>query len=138
MLPNPANNMTLRCMESLTTRLKVALSLKGWRRNRLAEETGLSANTITRVLNGKHEPTMDTLAKLAQALEVSIDWLLDDKGGLDPYEYRTQVLNKLERRAMRAIRAAIRKKKYDLKTIVYLLGGDTSDWDEAEDQEHAL
>lgn len=53
---------------------------KGWSQQKLAEESGLSFNTITRIEQGiGNSPTLKTLIKLANVLEVSLDELVGRK-----------------------------------------------------------
>ena len=55
------------------TKLKVwieeGMDWKGWKTPQLAEKSGLSRQTVSRLVNRKIEPTEDTLTKLARALE---------------------------------------------------------------------
>ena len=41
----------------------------------LAESSGLSRQSIHLLLQGEREPTLDTAKRLAEALNVTIDWL---------------------------------------------------------------
>ena len=50
---------------------------KGWRRGDLAKKAGVSRSTITNVESGSNAPHLQTLRKLAKALEVSVEVLLD-------------------------------------------------------------
>ncbi len=53
---------------------------KGWSQQRLAGESGLSFNTITRIEQGIGDsPTLKTLIKLADALGVGLDELAGRK-----------------------------------------------------------
>ena len=50
---------------------------KGWSQQKLAEKTSLSFNTITRLEQGiGNSPTLKTLLKLSEALEISLDELV--------------------------------------------------------------
>lgn len=57
---------------------------KGMTQNDLAEKLGLTSQAICNYEKGIREPNLDTLKKLATALEVTVDELLreDDKGGV--------------------------------------------------------
>lgn len=55
-------------------RLKTAL--EGYSQNWLARKTGLSATTISAYVNGKKMPRLDIAAEIADALNVSLDWML--------------------------------------------------------------
>ena len=60
----------------LAKRVKESRAKKGWTQQQLAEKTGLSFNTITKIEQGIGDsPTLKTLVKLADALEMSIDEL---------------------------------------------------------------
>ncbi|MDD5109421.1 MAG: helix-turn-helix transcriptional regulator [Candidatus Omnitrophica bacterium] len=53
---------------------------KGWSQQKLAEESGLSFNTITRIEQGIGDsPTLNTLVKLADVLGVGLDELAGRK-----------------------------------------------------------
>lgn len=56
-------------------RLKAAREAKGWTMATLAKKTGISAGHISWFEQGKYTPKMNTLMYLAEALEVSMDWL---------------------------------------------------------------
>lgn len=48
---------------------------KGWTQAKLAKETGISAASLSAYENDKKTPGLQTLAKIAEALDVSIDRL---------------------------------------------------------------
>lgn len=58
------------------------LHLRAWRKRRglsaaeLAKRCGLTGTTLTRYETGEISPTFDTVARIAQALEVGIEQLL--------------------------------------------------------------
>lgn len=56
-------------------RLKAARKAKGWTMATLSKKTGLSEGHISWCEQGKFTPKMNTLMYLAEALEVSMDWL---------------------------------------------------------------
>lgn len=61
-------------------RIKDFRKLKGWSQQKLAEKTGLSFNTITRIEQGVgNSPTLKTLIKLADSLGVGLDELVGRK-----------------------------------------------------------
>jgi len=66
----------------LSKRIKELRKLKGWSQQKLATETGLSFNAITKIEQGlaKH-PTLKTLIKLSDAFGVSLDELVGRKNG---------------------------------------------------------
>ena len=68
--------------KELAQRIKTLRNRKGFSQEELSEKTGLSLRTIQRIENGETEPRGDSLKKLAFALDVSsdeiIDWTLQD------------------------------------------------------------
>ena len=62
---------------NLGSRIKQLRNQRAMSQEALAEESGLSLRTIQRIENGSSNPTGDTLKRLAQALNVSPDELID-------------------------------------------------------------
>jgi len=61
----------------LAKRVKEHRRQKGWTQQKLAEKTGLSFNTITKIEQGIGDsPTLKTLLKLSEALEIGLDELV--------------------------------------------------------------
>ena len=61
----------------LAKRVKEFRNQKGWSQQKLAEKTGLSFNTITKIEQGVgNSPTLKTLLKLADAFGVTLDELM--------------------------------------------------------------
>ena len=56
-------------------RLKAARKAKGWTMATLARKSGVTEGHISHCEYGKFTPRMDTLMWLAEALNVSMDWL---------------------------------------------------------------
>ena len=52
--------------------------LKGWSKAQLAEKSGLSQTYIGELEAGKKQPTVRTVNKLAKALGVTVEALIDD------------------------------------------------------------
>ena len=64
----------------LAKRMKEFRNQKGWSQQKLAEKTGLSFNTITKIEQGVGDsPTLKTLLKLADAFDVTLDELVGRK-----------------------------------------------------------
>lgn len=64
----------------LAKKVKECRKQKGWTQQKLAEKTGLSFNTITKIEQGIGDsPTLKTLIKLADALGVGLDYLTGRK-----------------------------------------------------------
>ena len=59
-----------------TERLKKAREKNGLKQDELAEKIFVSRTSITRWECGKHQPCVDDLNALCDALGVSADWLL--------------------------------------------------------------
>jgi transcriptional regulator with XRE-family HTH domain len=64
----------------LAKRVKEYRKQKGWTQQKLAQETSLSFNTITKIEQGIGDsPTLKTLLKLSEALEIGLDELVGIK-----------------------------------------------------------
>ena len=48
----------------------------GWSQERLAYESGLSVRTVSAIERGDANPTSDVIESLAEALGVSVSWLV--------------------------------------------------------------
>ncbi len=62
-------------MTIFSERIKRLRKNKGLKQQELAEILGIKRNTYSDWENGKTEPSFENLIKLADLLEVSIDWL---------------------------------------------------------------
>ena len=64
-------------MSSITKNLRKLRKSKGLSQEKLARLADVANNTIVKIEAGKNQnPTLDTLKKIAKALEVSIDELI--------------------------------------------------------------
>jgi len=54
-------------------RFKALLNSKGWTAGSLAVKTGVSQDAIYKILRGERVPTMDTIVKLARALDMPLE-----------------------------------------------------------------
>jgi transcriptional regulator with XRE-family HTH domain len=70
--PNPVNIITMEPFASLVI---AAMERRGWDQPQLAERSGVSQSSISRMLNGQQAPKLDSAAKLAKALDLSLDEL---------------------------------------------------------------
>lgn len=72
-------------LSDLPIRIKELRKRKGISQEQLAENTGLSLRTIQRIENGETEPRGDSVKRLAQAFDVSVeelsDWTLQEDRG---------------------------------------------------------
>ncbi len=60
-----------------TKKLKIAMAKQCVCSRELAEKCGLSFSTICSYMNGKKTPNLKNLGKLAKALEVDVETLID-------------------------------------------------------------
>lgn len=93
---------------------------KGWSQAQLAHRLQISASAVGMYEQGRREPSADTLVALAQAFEVSTDYLLTGRP-LDPRDTQamTQALNHSVRAAqeMLSSRTAPPLTKEELLTL---------------------
>jgi len=61
-------------------RIKQVLDEKGIKQTWLAEKLGKSFNMVNSYVHNRHQPSLETLYKVAEILEVSVKDLLVDKG----------------------------------------------------------
>ncbi|MCD5314434.1 helix-turn-helix domain-containing protein [Kineosporia babensis] len=71
-------------LEGIGPRLHSARKARGRTLKSLAEETGLSVSTLSRLESGLRRPTLDLLIPLAQALHVALDQLVAAPASGDP------------------------------------------------------
>lgn len=77
--------MTPQKIDPFPERLLIAIRRRKILQQDLANEIGVAPRTISKYIHGHVVPPIDTLRKMADALEVSVDWLLgrtDDSAGL--------------------------------------------------------
>lgn len=63
-------------MESIATRMKSAMDLKGIKQADLVETTGIGKSSISSYLSGQYEPKQRNIYKIALALDVNEAWLM--------------------------------------------------------------
>jgi len=73
-------------MADFSTRLRDIVEAKGVTQAWLAEKADTTEATISRYMAGVHKPNLDIVARIAQALNVSVDYILDLS--LSPAPYR--------------------------------------------------
>jgi transcriptional regulator with XRE-family HTH domain len=76
----PAIFRAMDYREKLRNRLKEM----GWPQRVLAEKVGVSQGTISNWLRGKHAPPPESLRPLAVALDMTLDYLLDERRTYPP------------------------------------------------------
>lgn len=63
------------------------LKRKNWSRYKLSKEANLAQSTLSDILTGKNSnPRMDTIQKIATALDVTVDVFFDDEGNPNTIE----------------------------------------------------
>lgn len=62
-------------MEDINSRIKIALKEKGMTQKELSEKSCVTEAAISRYVNGNRCPTLRVAAQIADALDVSLDWL---------------------------------------------------------------
>lgn len=62
--------------EIFQERLKAARDLRGWSQSELGERAKMPSSSIAHFETGSRKPSFDTLRRLANALEVTTDYLL--------------------------------------------------------------
>jgi len=70
--------MTLSSRERLAKRIRALRLQKGWSQEYLADESGLHRTYIGTVERSEQSMTVDTIDKLAKALEVKVSELFSD------------------------------------------------------------
>ena len=76
-LPAPRKTMFL------ADRLRDMLAARGWTQTDLAERAGLTHAAVNRYVNGRREPRAETVAAIAEALDVNPADLIGDWGYID-------------------------------------------------------
>lgn len=72
-------------MTDFSTRLRDIVDSRGVTQTWLAEQTGTTEATISRYMQGVHKPSLDIVSRIAQALNVSIDYIMDLNLSQQPY-----------------------------------------------------
>lgn len=68
-------------LPNIQKRLRETISQSGISQKEIAEKIGVSSQTVSKYMTGDVLPTLDTLAKLCDFLDVSSDYIL----GLQDY-----------------------------------------------------
>lgn len=76
----------------LGDRIKELRTQAGWSQGQLAERVGTDARQISRYENARITPSLDVLARIAQALDVSLDHLVFDDIARRPLHAKQDVL----------------------------------------------
>lgn len=63
-------------METIASRIKQALEIRGMKQADLVEQTGIGKSSISTYLSGAYEPKQRNIYKIAKALNVNEAWLM--------------------------------------------------------------
>lgn len=66
--------------ETFGDKLKQARNDAGYSMQQIEDILGIKKNTLSRYETGKREPDIETIGRLADFYEVSLDWLIGTKG----------------------------------------------------------
>ena len=67
--------------EGFASKIKKARNATGFTQREVAAELNMNYSTIANYEIGRTEPDLETLGKLADFYQVSVDWLLGTTGG---------------------------------------------------------
>lgn len=70
--------------DAIAARVRELRLAKGWSQERLAGETGLSKDAVSRIERGDRGPRLDTLERIAVAVGIPLPQLVDVEGGIAP------------------------------------------------------
>ncbi len=70
----------LEARKNISANLRRLIKAKGWSQGELARRASESAMNVSRIINGINLPNAAILARLAEALEVSTDYLISSHG----------------------------------------------------------
>lgn len=81
-------------LETFSTRLRKAMTLRNYKQVDLVEKTGLDKSLISNYLSGKYKAKQDNIYILAKALDINEAWLMGFDTNIDrtPDEDRTQIM----------------------------------------------
>lgn len=66
--------------ETFGDKLKQARTEAGYTQQQIEDILGIKKNSLSRYENNQREPDIETLGRLADFYEVSLDWLVGTKG----------------------------------------------------------
>lgn len=67
--------MNLQRIDTFANRLNKAMNIRGMKQSNLVEQTSISKAKLSQYVNGKYDAKVHMLFTLAQALDVSAEWL---------------------------------------------------------------
>jgi transcriptional regulator with XRE-family HTH domain len=92
-----------RKAKEIGRRITGILEAKGWRKTDLISRSGLKQASVYEWLRGEAEPRGEALSKIAQALEVSTDYLLGTDPAYSRLTYRQVAARESLRLCLRAL-----------------------------------
>lgn len=94
-----------------------AIEIKGWSKYKLCKEANLSQSTLSDILTGKNKnPRMDTIQKIATALNVSVDTFFDNVANSDSnFVTETNAEYTISKKAERDIQKSLSETLYMLQ-----------------------
>lgn len=83
--------------EKIGMRIREARKARNWNQSELAYYAGLKNSAhISHLENGQKKPTLATIVKIANAMSVSVDWLLCDNIVQSKHVYDERIAKELE------------------------------------------
>lgn len=70
-------------VEGFASKLKKAREDTGFTQREVSEEVKIPQSTLANYERGRTEPDIETIGKLADFYQVSVDWLFSTKGGMN-------------------------------------------------------
>lgn len=115
-------------------RLLIAIHRRKITQRELAERIGVSPKVISKYVRGRSTPTLDTLYKIADALDVSVDWLLGRTN--EPAEFHaTEIEDEFKPQVKILYRALKDGSKPSTKTLMMLAEAIIREREEAEKEQ---
>jgi transcriptional regulator with XRE-family HTH domain len=73
-------------------RLREAIDLSGRKRYLIAEDAGITATTLSRILTGAHaQPRFETILRIARAIDENVGWICGEQGFSLSREQRAKI-----------------------------------------------
>jgi transcriptional regulator with XRE-family HTH domain len=73
-------------------RLREAIERSGRKRYLIAEDAGITATTLSRILTGAHaQPRFETIMRIAHAVDENVGWICGEEGFSLSSEQRAKV-----------------------------------------------
>ena len=76
-------------------RIKDLMKEKGINQKELAQRSNITECAMSRYLNGNREPRIEAIFRISRALNVSVDYLLQDWDEVEPMTFPYQVYTKM-------------------------------------------